>query len=186
MIRFYLILALTGILLLSAAFATGMAASGFPGAEAGAWGGVHLVTSLTSLTSKFAVLAIHSIVYTYFVATMRRVKETSRAHDLPDWLSGQAERNKGRASRFIVAGVAMVAVAAWTGSAPDRRGSAYAPWHEAVASFTFGFNAVAFFIEYASVVAQQRLLAELKVQADRIRTTIGDESEADEATSSRA
>lgn len=183
MIRLYLILAVTGLSLLLAAFATGMAASVLPGGRAGAWGGVHLVASLTTV---MALLVIHSMVYTYFIATTRWVKEVSRAYDLPDWLVGQAKRNKGRVSRFITGGAAAVAVAAWAGAAVDTRGVVYAPWHLAGASFALGFNAVAFFVEYAVVVAHQRLLAELNAQAARMRMSRNDESSADETFSSRA
>lgn len=181
MIRLYLVLAVTGVSLLSAAFATGMAASSLPGGRAGAWGGVHLVASLFTV---LALLVIHSMVYTYFIATTRWVKEASLAYDLPDWLVGQAKRNKGRVSRFIMGGAATVAIAAWAGAAVDTRGAAYAPLHLAGASFALGFNAVAFVVEYAVVVAHQRLLAELNAQVDRARASRGDESSADEATSS--
>jgi hypothetical protein len=181
MIRIYLILAVTAVSLLLAAFATGMAASASPRVEVRAWGGVHLATSLTTV---IAVMGIHSLIYTYFIATVRWVKEVSLAYDLSDWLLGQARRNKGRASRFIMGGVVAVAAAAWTGAAVDTRGAAFAPWHLAAASFALGFNAVAFFIEYAGVVAHQRLLAELNVQADRVRASRRDESPSDDATSS--
>lgn len=162
MIRSYLVLAVTGTSLLLAAFATGLATSAGP-----RWGEVHLLTSLGTV---IAVLGIHSIVYTYFMATVRWAKEVSRAYGLPDWLVGQARRNKGRASRFILGGVATVAAAAWLGAAVDTRGGVYRPWHLAAASFALGFNAVAFLIEYVGVVAHHRLLAELKAQADRARS----------------
>ncbi len=167
MIRSYLVLAVTWISLLLAAFATGLAASVGPRGAAGAWGRVHLATSLGTV---IVVLGIHSIVYTYFMATVRWAKEVSRAYALPDWLVGQARRNKGRASRFIMGGVATVAAAAWLGAAVDTRGGDYAPWHLAAGSFALGFNAVAFFIEYAGVVSHHRLLAEMKSQADRVRS----------------
>lgn len=181
MIRLYLVLAVTALSLLTAAFATGMAASSLPRDEVRAWGGVHLAASLITV---IAVMGIHSLIYTYFIATVRWVKEVSLAYDLPDWLLGQARRNKGRASRFIVGGVAALAAAAWTGAALDTRGPVFAPWHLVAASFALGFNGVAFLIEYAGVVAHQRLLAELNVQADRVRASRHEASPTNDATSS--
>lgn len=168
MIRSYLVLAVTGGALLLAAFATGLAASAGSRRD-----GVHLSTSLGTVV---AVLGIHSIAYTYFMATVRRAEEVSRAYGLPGWLVGQARRNKGRASRFILGGVATVAGAAWLGAAVDTRGVGYRPWHLAAASFALGFNAVAFLIEYAGVVSHHRLLAEIKAQADRVRSAAAESS----------
>lgn len=170
MIRSYLVLAVTAALLLTAAFATGLAASAGPRESAGAWGGVHLVTSLVTV---IAVLGIHSIVYVYLTATVHRAKEVSRTYGLPDWIIGQAGRNKGRADRFIMGGVATVAAAAWLGVVVDSRGGSCAPWHLATASFALGFNAVAFLIEYAGVVSHRRLLAEMKAHADLARLARG-------------
>ncbi|WP_165253103.1 hypothetical protein [Paludisphaera soli] len=166
MIRSYLVLAMTGASLLLASFATGFPAAAEPRGSGGSWRGVHLLVSLGTL---MAVLGIHSIVYTYFLATVKWAKEVSRAYDLPDWLAAQASRNKRRAFRFILGGMAAVAAAAWLGAAVDTRGPAYRPWHLAAAGFALGFNAVAFLIEYAGVVSHHRLLAELKGQADRVR-----------------
>lgn len=181
MIRAYLILATTAVSLLAAAFATGMMASASPRDELRTWGEVHLAASLATV---IAVLAIHSVVYTYFIATTRLVKEVSRASGLPDWLLARARRNKGRAARFILGGAAAAAVAAWSGAALDARGAAFAPWHLAAASFAVGFNAVAFFIEYAGVISHQRLIAELRAMADRARAARRDDSSADEASTS--
>ncbi|MDG3005478.1 hypothetical protein [Paludisphaera mucosa] len=166
MIRSYLVLAVTGASLLLAAFATGFPATVEPRAGGAAWRGVHLLVSLGTVV---LVLGIHSIVYTYFMATVKWAKEVSRVYGLPDWLVAQASRNKGRASRFIMGAVAAVAAAAWLGAAADTRGGRYGSWHLAAAGFALGFNAVAFVIEYAGVVSHHRLLAEMKNQADRMR-----------------
>lgn len=166
MIRSYLVLAMAGSLLLLTAFATGLAATSAPQGPVTAWRGIH---RLASVGTVIAVLGIHAIVYTYFTTTVRRAGELSQAYGLPDWLVGQARRNKGRASRFILGGVAAVAVAAWMGAVIDIRGGTQVRWHLVVSSFALGFNAVAFLIEYAGIVTHHRLLAELKAQADCMR-----------------
>ena len=87
-----------------------------------------------------ALLGIHSIVYTYFVATGKWAKEVVHAYQLPDWIGTQATKNKRRAFRFIMGSMTAIAVAAWLGAAADTRGPAYALWHLAAAAFAIAFN----------------------------------------------
>ena len=166
MIRSHLVLAVTGISILLASFATGMAAAAETPGPSAAWHGVHL---LVSVGGSIAILGIHSIVYTYFIATTRWTREVARIRGLPERFVAHARRNKVRASRFVLGGVAAVAGAAWLGAAADTRGGGYAPWHLAASSFAVGFNVVAFVIEYAGVVAHHRLLAEVKLRAEGVR-----------------
>jgi hypothetical protein len=44
-------------------------------------------------------------------------------------------------------------------------------WHLAVAALAISFNVGAFVVIYAVIVAQHRLLTEVKTQADRLRET---------------
>ena len=66
------------------------------------------------------LLGIHSIVYTYFVATGKWAKEVVQVYQLPDWISTQATKNKRRAFRFIMGSMTAIAVAAWLGAPPIR------------------------------------------------------------------
>ena len=99
MIRYFLVMAVTGTSLLVADFVIGFFATGElhgPGAIAR---GVHMLFSLATVV---VLLGIHSIVYTYFVATGKWAKEVVTAYQLPDWISTQATKNKRRAFRFIM------------------------------------------------------------------------------------
>jgi hypothetical protein len=115
------------------------------------------------------LLGIHSIVYTYFIATGKWAKEVVIAYQLPDWISTQATKNKRRAFRFIMGSMTAIAIAAWLGAAADTRGPGYAIWHFGSAAFALAFNVGSFMVEYAVIVAHVRLLAELKDRADRLR-----------------
>jgi hypothetical protein len=166
MIRYFLVMAVTGTSLLAADFVLGFFASGAehgPGAIAR---GVHVLFSLATVVT---LLGIHSIVYTYFIATSKWAKEVVQVYQLSDWISAQATRNKRRAFRFIMGSMTLIALAAWLGAAADTRGSAYSIWHLAVAATAFAFNLGSFVVEYAVIFAHVRLLTELKDQADRLR-----------------
>ena len=166
MIRYFLVLAVTGGSLLVADFVLGMFAAGEPRGPHAVWHWVHLLFSLLTVV---ALLGIHSIVYTYFMATGKWAKEVVRVYQLPDWFVAQATRNKKRAFRFIMGSMTAIAVTAWLGAAADTRGATYAPLHLGVAAFTLAFNFGSFVVEYAGIVAHARLLMELKVQADTLR-----------------
>jgi hypothetical protein len=164
--RHFLVMAVTGGSLLVADFVIGLFATGDahgPGAVAR---GVHILFSLATVV---VLLGIHSIVYTYFIATGKWAKEVVTAYQLPDWINAQAKKNKRKAFRFIMWSMTAIAVAAWLGAAADTRSASYVPWHLGFAAGAVAFNIGSFFVEYSVIVAHVRLLTELKEQADRLR-----------------
>jgi hypothetical protein len=164
--RHFLVMAVMGGSLLVADFVIGLFATGEehgPGAVAR---GVHLLFSLATVV---VLLGIHSIVYTYFIATGKWAKEVVAAYQLPEWINAQAKKNKRRAFRFIMWSMTAIAVAAWLGAAADTRGSFYTLWHLGFAALAVAFNLGSFAVEYAVIVAHVRLLTELKDRADRLR-----------------
>jgi hypothetical protein len=166
MIRYFLVMAVTGGSLLVADFVLGFFATGEPHGPGAVARGIHILFSLLTVV---VLLGVHSIVYTYFVATGKWAKEVVRVYELPDWINVQAKKNKRRAFRFIMWSMTVIAVAAWLGAAVDTRGSAYALWHLGTAAFAVAFNLGAFAVEYVVIVAHVRLLTELKDRADRLR-----------------
>jgi hypothetical protein len=166
MIRYFLVLAVTGTSLLVADFVLGLFASGPTTGPDATWRGVHVVFSLIAVVG---LLGIHSIVYTYFMATSKWAKEVVRVYQLPDWLVAHATRNKRRAMRFVMGSTMAIAITAWLGAAAHTRSLAYAPWHLGVAALTIAFNLGSFAAEYLAIVAHTRLLLELKAQADALR-----------------
>ena len=119
MIRYFLVLAVTGASLLLADFVLGLFAAGEVRGPHAIWHGVHLLFSLLTVV---CLLGIHSIVYTYFMATGKWAKEVVRVYQLPEWFVAHATRNKQRAFRFIMGSMTAIAVTAWLGAAADTRG----------------------------------------------------------------
>jgi hypothetical protein len=166
MIRYFLVMAVLGGSLLAADFVLGLFATGLSRGPDSTARGIHILFSLVTVVT---LLGIHSIVYTYFVATGKWAKEVVRVYELPDWINVQAKKNKRRAFRFVMWSMTVIAIAAWLGGAVDTRGPAYAFWHLGTAAFAVAFNLGAFVVEYVVIVAHVRLLTELKDQADRLR-----------------
>ena len=166
MIRYFLVMAVTGASLLVADFVLGFFATGEPHGPGAIARRIHVLFSLATVVM---LLGIHSIVYTYFVATGKWAKEVVEAYQLPDWISTQATKNKRRAFRFIMGSMTAIAIAAWLGAAADTRGPAYAIWHLGAAAFALAYNLGSFVVEYAVIVAHVRLLTELKDRADQLR-----------------
>jgi hypothetical protein len=166
MIRYFLVLAVMGGSLLLVDFVLGLIAAGSPSAAPGPALGVHVLFSIATVV---ALLGIHSIVYTYFIATGKWAREVVSAYQLPDWFIAQSIKNKRRAFRFVFWSMTTIAVAAWLGAAAHTRGTAYALWHLGSAALALAFNFGSFVVEYICIVAQVRLLLELKNRADRMR-----------------
>jgi hypothetical protein len=165
MIRYFLVLAVADGSLLLAAFVVGLFASAEPRGPHMIWHGLHV---LIALAATMATLAVHSIVYTYFLATGKWAAEVVRVYGLPGWVNDQAKKNKRKAFRFEFWGMSAIAVTAWLGAGADTQGL-NPLWHLAAAAGALGFNVGAFAVEYAVIVAQARLLLEVKDQADRLR-----------------
>lgn len=164
--RIFLALAVTvGTLMVTTLFLGFLVPSG----QGGGWHDLHFLMGLLTVLMG---LLIHSIVFTYFLGTGKWVKEVVRVYQLPEWVWSQALKNKRRAFPFEFWSMMLIGATAWLGAATDTRrsmNSTYATWHLAVASAALAFNLGAFAVEYFSIVAQARLLLEVKDQADRLR-----------------
>jgi hypothetical protein len=165
MLRYFLVLAVTDGSLLAAAFVAGLLATNEPRGPHAVWRGVHV---LVALTATMGTLAVHSIAYTYFLATGKWAAEVVRVYGLPTWINDQAKRNKRKAFRFEFWGMSAIAIAAWLGAGADAQGL-NPLWHLAGAAAASAFNVVAFGVVYAVILQQARLLLEVKDQADRMR-----------------
>jgi hypothetical protein len=98
MIRIFLVMAVTGTSLLGADTVLGFVAIGDEHDPQAIARRVHVLFSVATVV---VLLGIHSIVYTYFVATGKWAKEVVEAYQLPDWISAHATSNKRRAFRFV-------------------------------------------------------------------------------------
>ena len=165
MLRLFLGLVVTNGSLLVASFVLGLWASDEPRGPHAIWRGIHL---LFSLMTTMVTLGVHSVAYTYFLATGKWAREVVRVYQLPEWINVQAKKNKRKAFRFEFWSMVLIAVTAWLGAAADTQG-VNPLWHLGVAAVTIAFNFGAFAVEYAVIVAQARLLLEVKSRADELR-----------------
>jgi hypothetical protein len=166
MLRYFLVIAVTDSSLLVASFVLGLLASAEPRGPGMVWHPVHV---LFAIMTTMATLAVHSVVYTYFLATGKWAKEVVRVYGLPEWVNDQAKKNKRKAFRFELWGMTLIAATAWLGAAADTQPGSYPLWHLGLAAVTIAFNLGAFAAEYAVIVAQARLLIDVKARADRMR-----------------
>jgi hypothetical protein len=146
-------------------FVLGLLATAEPRGPHDVFRGTHL---LVALLTTLATLAVHSIAYTYFLATGKWAKEVVRVYQLPEWINEQAKKNKRKAFRYEFWSMTLIAVAAWLGGGADTLGI-NPLWHLGAAALAVAFNIGAFVVIYSVIVAQARLLLEVKAQADRLR-----------------
>jgi len=166
--RIFLGLAVTNGSLLAASTVLGFLASGEPNAPHATWHNLHfLLGLLTTMTT----LLVHGVAFTYFLGTGRWVKEVVEVYRMPEWVRAQGVRNKRRAFPFELGGMLLIGAAAWTGAGSDVQGWP-AHWHLAVAAAALAFNLGAYAVEYAAIVAQARLILEVKDRADRQREAL--------------
>jgi hypothetical protein len=105
------------------------------------------------------------------LGTGKWVKAVVATYKMPEWVEAQAKKNKKKAFRFEFWGMTVVSVAAWFGGSVDAFGG-NPLWHLATASLALAFNLGAFVVEYMVIVAQARLLLEVKNRADTQRQAL--------------
>ena len=96
MIRYFLVMAVTGTSLLVADFVLGFFATGEPHGPGAIARGIHLLFSLVTVVT---LLGIHSIVYTYFVAT-GKVGQGSRCMPINCPTGSARRRTRTSGGRF--------------------------------------------------------------------------------------
>jgi len=169
--RIFLRLAVADGTLLIAIFVLGLFASAEPrgpGHPPAVWHGTHVLLGVFAV---MFTLLTHSVVYTYFLGTNKWVKEVVHVYRMPEWVEVQSKRNKKKAFRFEFWSMALIGIAAWLGAGADAQGL-NPLWHLAATSTAIAFNFTAFFAEYATIVAQARLLIEVKARADEQREAL--------------
>jgi hypothetical protein len=169
--RIFLGLAVANGSLLAACFVVGLIATGEPrgpGHPPAVWHGTHF---LFGLVTTLITLLVQSILYTYFLGTNKWVKEVVTVYQMPEWIEAQSKRNKKKAFRFEFWCMALIGIAAWLGAGADAQGL-NPTWHLAATSVALAFNLGAYLPEYAILVAQARLILEVKARADQQRAAL--------------
>jgi hypothetical protein len=171
MTRIFSIIASVNVLLLTAAFGSGVVSWLGHGSELNAvsylW---HFVLGLvTVLTTLF----VHSLVLTYFLGTGRWVKEVCIAYGLPDEHLPRRTRDiKRRNTPRVIVAMLLTVGAAAAGTAAQQR--AWPGWiHLALAGATLLFNLHVFLVEYGNMRLNGHILDAVMLDVERIRAERG-------------
>ena len=152
---------------LLAAFVVGLI-SKLTGAPANPTSELPLYHFYLGLFSVLGTLAVHCLVFIYFLGTGRWVKEVAIAYSLPDQPLPKLTRELKRRT-FPVALLAMLVpiAAAATGTAASRHEW---PWqyHAAFAAATLLVNGWAFLVEYRNVAINAGIIDDVMREVERI------------------
>jgi hypothetical protein len=170
-------LAALNVFVLLLAFAVGWLSRGRFGSSSGF--DLYLVHFLLGLAAVLLTLAVHCLIFIYFLGTGRWVKEVALAYRLPDAPLPRLTRDLKRRT-FPAALLAMlvpIATAA-AGAAAQRQ-----EWdwtiHASLAVATLAVNLWAFVIEHRNVSINAGIIDEVMREVDRIRAAQGLESNAE-------
>ncbi len=125
------------------------------------------------LFSVLGALAVHCLVFIYFLGTGRWVKEVAIAYSLPDQPLPKLTRELKRRT-FPVALLAMLVpiAAAATGTAASRHEWSWL-YHACFAAATILVNAWAFVVEYRNVAINAGIIDDVMREVERIRAEHG-------------
>jgi hypothetical protein len=172
MARVFLILATADTLFLLLSFALGVTSK--------LEDGLHQVASqifwyhfLTSLAAEIVTLAVHCLIFIYFLGTGRWVKEVKLAYKLPDEPLPKLTRDLKR--RVFPPALFAMLTAAFTGMFGAAAQAAGWPWqiHAAMATLTLLVNGWAFTVEYRCLQINVRILDDVLLEVDRRRRARG-------------
>jgi hypothetical protein len=167
-------LAVFNFLLLLAATVVGLVSQA-RGSMLNAGDSTYLLHLYLGLFAVLSTLALHSLVFIYFLGTGRWVKEVALAYRLPDDPLPRLTRDLKRRT-FPLALLAMLVPIA-TAAAGAGRATQGPEWswiyHASLAALTLAVNLWAFVVEYRNVATNGALLAEVMREVDRIRAEHG-------------
>lgn len=128
---------------------------------------------LCGLFSSVATLLVHCMIFTYFLGTGRWVREVSLAYDLPDAPLYKTTRELKRKT-FPPALFAMLGTIATAAAGGGRQLHDWPYQYHLLGAITaLLLNLWAYRIEIRSLLANERILAQVYVEVERIRAERG-------------
>lgn len=134
---------------------------------------IFIVHFVFGLTTAIAALAVHCLIFIYFLGTGRWVKEVTIAYRLPDEPWHKQTRELKRAT-FPPALFSMLIAIAAAAAGAGAQLQAW-PWyvHMTLGLLTLVINLWAFRIEIRNVTANARIIEAVLAEVDRIRAARG-------------
>jgi uncharacterized membrane protein len=154
MIPLFLGLTVSNLTALLAAIGMGYYAAGHAGAHAGSARGWHTLAGAMTL---MLCIAVHCVVFTYFIATTKWIQHAVSVKGLDDAFAAPARSFRRRAFGAALASMLMVFLTAVLGAAVDTRLAA-GVWHHLLALAAFGVNLGAAGVEYVAIAGNGRLI----------------------------
>jgi hypothetical protein len=171
MTRIFVGLALVNALILTAAFAVGLASWYSGGADSGAL--VYLIHFVLGLSGAILTLLVHCLIFTYFLGTGRWVKEVGLAYHLPDepWPKLTRELKRWTFPPALAAMLITIAAAAAGAGVQLREWPWYA--HGSLALAALVVNLAAFVVEYRNVRTNGEIIDKVLAEVERVRAEHG-------------
>lgn len=180
--RYFLVLAVLSGSLLAAAFALGLLflfersqGAAAPSMSQPLGGGAFAWHMAVAILAALTCLFTHCLAFTYLLGTGKWVKEVALAYQLPEngW-PAQTKRFKIDVNRWMLAAMAATILATVTGAgAQTEPASAWPTFHALFAVLVLFGNLFAFWKEHDVIVRNERVLNEVKAEADRLRAASG-------------
>jgi hypothetical protein len=129
-----------------------------------------------ALFAILSTLAVHCLIFIYFLGTGRWVKEVALAYEIPDAPLPKLTRELKRRTFPPALFAMLIAIAtAAAGAGRATQGPQAWPWfiHASLALATIVINAWAYVVEYRSVRINAGVLDEVLCEVDRIRAERG-------------
>jgi hypothetical protein len=128
---------------------------------------------LIALGTALLTLAVHCLIFTYFLGTGRWVKEVKLAYRLPDEPLPKLTRDLKR--RVFPSALFAMLTAAFTGMVGAAAQVGVWPWqiHATLATITLFVNFWAFGVEYRCLQINARILEDVLVEVDHLRRARG-------------
>jgi hypothetical protein len=138
------------------------------------WYKVHF---LCGVTAALVVMLVNAIVLTYFIGTSRWCREVTDAYSLPPEAAGESHRLKRRAFPFTLANMLLVVGLAALGAAADRfsrpADTTWAELHLLGVLLGLAFMALASYMQWSHIRANQDVIARILAQVRALRTAKG-------------
>jgi hypothetical protein len=131
---------------------------------------LHLYVSLVFV---FGTLAIHCLIFVYFLGTGRWVKEVAIAYQLPDAPLPRLTRELKRRTFPPALAAMLVVIAAAAAGMAQQMHLWHWGFHAGLALLTLVVNAWAFAVEYRDVTINAGIIQEVMAEVERIRAEHG-------------
>jgi hypothetical protein len=128
-----------------------------------------------ALVATLACLFTHCLVFTYLLGTGKWVKEVASAYQLDaDGWPRQTRQFKIAVNRWLLGAIGVCILTSVTGAgAQTNPASWWSLVHAPLAVLVLVVNAYAFVKEYQVIVANEKVLVEVKAAADALRSSSG-------------